>query len=146
MYKFLRTKDELKENVMQEDTVENNPSAAIPRDRPRGSSRAINTTAWGVWQGKRFWHWNNICQHLASVSCDGQPSSMGTDSTAGKRRAVVENHFFLIWMGNFHNKLESELGNAKYFGKAYLQKKHQKRVFEKYSGSIWLYMYNIVSD
>lgn len=44
MYKYTRTKDELKEDVMQEQTAEN-PSAAPPRDRPRGSSRAINTTA-----------------------------------------------------------------------------------------------------
>lgn len=44
MYKFVRTKDELKEDVMQEQTAEK-PSAATPRDRPRGSSRAINTNA-----------------------------------------------------------------------------------------------------
>lgn len=44
MYKFLRTKDELKEDVMQEQTAEN-PSDATPRDKPRGISRTINTTA-----------------------------------------------------------------------------------------------------
>lgn len=34
-------------------------------------------------------------------------------------------------MDNFHSKLKSEDGNAKYFGKAYLQKKSIKIVYLK---------------